>query len=314
MQMSAQDFMKLLTNAGGDVSKIDLTGAEAPKLITDATTLFNTRDAIDGMITEKTPKDVKRVLSAARTQIDQILGEAAPGIKDLDAKYRELARQKDALDAGGNVLDAGKTAVWPQDNAAAVASGVQPEGSLVGPSASAFRLSQGARADIERIVGTKANDRVALAGIMQGEGDWNLQKLGQLFGPDKAAAMMKIVDQEKQMAGTENLAVNGSKTAAVTAAQADVNAPAHGPSAVRSIANFRLGDAAFNLADKITAGHASKVRAVNNQRIADVIMGKGDWQTTPGAAPTQMPLPVHAPVQQRHHADEIKAAVMRRRQ
>lgn len=307
--MSRQDFLAALARAGGDVTKISADGG--PKLDANASTLLQTRNAIDGIVAATKDTNVQRILGDARGQIDNVLAEAVPGIKDVDAQYRELARQRDAVDAGGNVLDGGKSAVWPQENAAAVTAGVQPEGSLVGPSAATFRLSQGARADIERIVGTKTNDRVALAGVMQGEGDWNIQKLAQLFGQDRADAIMNVVNNERQMAGTENLAVNGSKTAAVQAAQDDVNAPSAGPSALRAGANLHFGDMAFNALDKFTAGRASKAREAEHQQMADILMGRGDWQRVPGAAPTQMPLPI--PQRQRKTTDdEMKAAIMGR--
>jgi hypothetical protein len=214
-----------------------------------------------------------------------------PDIKSVDAQYRELSRQGDALDAGGNVLDGGKTAVWPQENAAAVAAGVQPEGTLVGPSAATFRLSQGARADIERIVGTKTNDRVALAQIMQGDSDWNPQKLAQLFGQDRADRIMQVVQNERRLAETENLAVNGSKTAAVTAAQQDLNGTPVNPSAVRGRS---LLDIVFAAADKATAGATAERRAQTAREIANAILSRGDFQTVPGRPAQHVPLPMES--------------------
>jgi len=254
-------------------------------LDTTASGLFETRNAIDGMITPSGDTKVNGALKDVRKQIDALLETAAPGIKEVDAKYRELSRQGDALDAGGQVLDGGKSAVWPVDNAKAVAEGVQPQGALVGPSAATFRLSQGARADIERIVGTKTNDRVALANIIQGESDWNPQKLAQLFGQDKADRIMQIVQNERRMAETENLAVNGSKTAAVTAAQQDLGANPVAPitNVVRA-GGWSGQNAAFHLAANVMDAIASGAVGKRNQNIADVIMGQGDW-TVPQRQP-----------------------------
>lgn len=273
---------------------LNINGADAAdpmaRLDTSAQGLFETRNAIDGMISPTGNPKVNGALKAIREQVDAMLAAAAPGIKEVDAKYRELSRQGDALASGANVLDGGKSAVWPVDNARAVAEGVQPEGMLVGPSAATFRLSQGARADIERIVGTKTNDRVALANIMQGESDWNPQKLAQLFGQDRADAIMQVVQNERRLAETENLAVNGSKTAAVSAAQQDLSGASASPSSARG---RTLVDIIFGLADKATAGAAQARRDITSQEIANAILGNGDWRTTrPPAA--HVPLPLEA--------------------
>ncbi len=257
---------------------LNVNGANASdlgdKLETSAKGLFEIRHGVDDLFAENMAPKAKRVLTQAREQIDAMLEAAAPGIKELDAQYHELGRQGRALEAGSSVLDTGKNAVWPQDNATAVAEGVQPAGNLVGPSAAAFRLSQGARAEIERIVGTKTNDRVALANLVQGESDWNPQKLAQLFGQDKADKIMQVVQSERRLAETENLAVNGSKTAAVSAAQKDLSVSPVTPSGVRGRS---MVDAAFELADAVTRHALSKGREKEAGAIADAILSKGDW-------------------------------------
>jgi hypothetical protein len=297
-------------------SMLNVAGANATdqmdRLDTSARGLFETRNAIDGMITPTGNTKVNGALKDVRKQIDALLEAAVPGIKDIDAKYRELARQGEALDAGGNVLDAGKTAVWPQENAQALADGVQPQGTLVGPSAAAFRLKQGTRADIERIVGTKLNDRTALAQMIQGESDWNFQKLAQEFGQDKADQLMKVVENERQKAGTENLAINGSKTAAVTAAQQDVNGAAPKPSDAKG---RTLLDLVFGAADKLTMGMTEARRAQMNSDIVDAIMGAGDWTRRPGAGAMSVIQPLETALANgggnRH--DPLTEAIMRGR-
>lgn len=273
---------------------LNVNGANATdqmaRLDTTARGLFETRNAIDGMISPTGDTKVNGALKDVRKQIDELLAQAVPDIKNIDAQYRELSRQGDALDTGANVLDAGKSAVWPQENATAVAAGVQPEGALVGPSAATFRLTQAARGDIERIVGTKKNDRVALANIIQGESDWNPQKLAQLFGQDKADAIMKVVDGERRLAETENLAVNGSKTAAVTAAQQALNGTPVNPSAVQG---RTMLDAIFQIADKVTAGASAARREATAKAIADAVLSKGNWSVAPRPA-SHLPMPLEA--------------------
>jgi hypothetical protein len=59
--------------------------------------LLATRNAIDGMMANEANPQVIRQLTMARQAVDGELGKAVPGIKDVDAKFQELARQSDAL-------------------------------------------------------------------------------------------------------------------------------------------------------------------------------------------------------------------------
>jgi hypothetical protein len=151
-----------------------------------------TRQAIDGMIGGTMDQNVKRVLGDFRKRLDTELGAAVPGLKAVDAKYADLAGQREAFDRGRSALDSGRTSPTPTD--LALDAGKSP--------ATRFRLSQGARADIERIIGTNANDRVALQRIIKGEGDWNPQKLATLFGQDKADRMLAVLERERTFADT----------------------------------------------------------------------------------------------------------------
>ena len=46
------------------------------------------------------------------------MASAVPGIKQVDAKWAELERQREGLQRGGTVFDTGKTATRPADLAA----------------------------------------------------------------------------------------------------------------------------------------------------------------------------------------------------
>ncbi|MDP1731119.1 MAG: hypothetical protein Q8L54_08090, partial [Devosia sp.] len=171
---------------------------------TSAAVLFQVRQAIDGLIEGQADANVRRVLNAAREDVNALLVEAAPGIQAVDSQYRELARQSAAIDRGQTVLDSGRNAPRPSELADEALHGVQPEGVLVGPSGETFRLSQGARAEIERIVGTNIDDRAALERVVKGDGDWNRDRLVTLFGEDRANRVFDILDAERRMAETEN--------------------------------------------------------------------------------------------------------------
>lgn len=175
--------------------------------------IFATRQAIDGLLKGEQNPQVIRQLTMARQEVDDLLARAAPGIKDVDAKYAELARQGEALSEGQRVLDSGRTAPRPDELAAALTEGAIPQGTAVGPSAVPFRISQGARAEIDRIVGTNKNDIAAIDRLIKGEGDWNRAKLTSVFGENKAEQLLRVLGNEKTFADTRNFATGNSLSA-----------------------------------------------------------------------------------------------------
>jgi hypothetical protein len=175
--------------------------------------IFATRQAIDGLLAGEQNPQVIRQLTMARQQVDEMLAQAAPGIKDVDAQYAELARQGEAVGEGQRALDSGRTAPRPDELAARLTEGAIPQGTAVGPSAVPFRLSQGARAEIDRIVGNNQNDIAAMNRLIKGEGDWNRAKLASIFGQDKAEQLLRVLGNEKTFADTRNFATGNSLTA-----------------------------------------------------------------------------------------------------
>lgn len=247
------------------------------ELDNSAATLFQVRQAVDGMLSGQDDANVRRVLSAARTEIDGLLAQAAPGIKDVDARYAELARQGEAVDLGQTVLGSGRNDLRPQELADRVAQGAVPGGDVYGPSGVPFRLSQGARAEIDRLFGTNVNDRVALASMLKGESDWNRQRLITLFGEERTDALYRLLDNERAMALTENQALAGSKTASLTAARDEINGPRGGPGVFQSLADLKPGTAAVQLMDRALGGALDRRRQASNAAIADALMSQGNW-------------------------------------
>ncbi|PWE57130.1 hypothetical protein DEM27_05670 [Metarhizobium album] len=174
---------------------------------------FETRQAIDGMLATEADPKVIRELAEARQMIDDALDRAVPQLKEVDAQYAELARQKDAIGRGQQVLDSGRTSPRPTELAAEIDAGVQPNGLLVGPSAVPLRLSQGARAEIDRILGTNANDVQRLNRLIKTQGDWNRDRLAMLFGPDKADDLFRVLDNELTFSRTRDKIIGNSATA-----------------------------------------------------------------------------------------------------
>ncbi|WP_431321679.1 hypothetical protein [Rhizobium sp. YTU87027] len=189
------------------------------ELDTNPETMFNTRQAIDGMLSTEADPKVISALTEARQMIDDGLTRAVPNIKEADASFAELARQREALGRGQQVLDSGRTAPRPAELTNEVQQGANPQGMQIGPSAVPLRLTQGARAEIDRIIGTNANDVVALNRLIKGEGDWNRERLATLFGQEKADKVFKVLENERVFADTANTVTRNSETAARQAAQ-----------------------------------------------------------------------------------------------
>lgn len=249
-----------------------------PPLDRNAATLHQTRQAIDGMLDGEQDGNVRRVLGDVRARLDEILGEAVPDIKRIDSQYSELGRQREAVERGQTVLDSGRTAPRPAELRDEATAGANPSGAVVGPSGVAFRLSQGARAEIDRLVGTKLNDRAALNSVLKGESDWNYDRLSTLFGREKVDQLYRILDNERAMADTENMALANSKTAAVQAAQQEINGPSsRGPGVVRSAGNLNFGDAAARVVDKATGGITAARRSAQHEDIAQSLLSRGEF-------------------------------------
>lgn len=209
-QKAAQRIRSMLNAAGTD------------QLETDPRVLFQIRQAIDDMSAANIGGNSGRFLSETRQAVDDLLTRTVPGIKDIDAQFAELARQKDAFARGQQVLDSGRTAPRPQELADEFSQAALPQNRQIGPSAAPLRMQQGARDEIERIVGTNANDRVALQRIIKGEGDWNRQRLATLFGQEKADRIISVLDRERLFADTSQVITRNSETAARLAAQQEV--------------------------------------------------------------------------------------------
>lgn len=226
--------------------------------------LFQTRQAIDGLLATEDNPQVIRQLTTVRQRVDGALADAVPGIKDVDAQFAELARQRSAVGQGQTVLDSGRTAPRPQELARQMQEGALPQGTQVGPSAVPLRLRQGARAEIDRIVGTNSNDRVALQRIVKGEGDWNPQKLATLFGPDRARRIIDILDAERTFADTNNFVTRNSATAARTEAVKDLDGGA-GPG-LGIVDSYKAGGV-------LGLGRAGALKA--GAAVVDALRGRG---------------------------------------
>lgn len=180
---------------------------------TDPAIAFETRQAIDGILkTEQNPKVIS-ALTEARQMIDDGLRASVPRIKEVDAPFAELARQREALGEGRSILNNGATAMRPSELDDLLRQGALPQGEMVGPSGVPLRMQQSSLGEVYRAIGTEANDLNALRKTVRGEGDWNREKLGMLFGQDRADNVLNSIDRENVFADTANRVTRGSDTA-----------------------------------------------------------------------------------------------------
>jgi len=261
-QKAVADVRRMLNVVGEDV------------LDPNPRTLFSTREAIDGLMKSETNPKVVRQLSLVRKQVDDALAGAVPGLKDVDARYAELARQNEALDSGAAVLGTDKDALRPSEVVESMVSGAVPSRNMVGPSAVPFRLSQGVRAEIDRLVGTKANDLQALRRAVGGEGDWNREKLVAVFGPEKADRLLAIIDREIKYAETANQALSGSRTQVLKAAQDEIQGKQSQPGVLRNLLDFKPGSALSGVGDALLGGAFSARRSATNAAVADALLAR----------------------------------------
>lgn len=268
---------------------LNVTGTE--QLDPDPATLLAVRQAIDDMMEAGTlGNNASRVIGDTRQAVDTELARAAPGIKEVDARFAELARQRDALERGQQVFDPGRNqVVRPSELQQEVTEGAQPRGAMVGPSAVPVRIREGARAELDRIVGTRGNDRVALQRLIGGEGDWSPQHLATLFGPERARRILGVLDAEKTFAETSNRVLQNSETAARTAAREEIAPRATRTgnlgllTAIGGLAGGGWGAAAAagaRGADKVISGVTRSVgdarQAASNAGLAKVLTGPRD--------------------------------------
>lgn len=244
----------------------DLLSDANGNALRDPQMVMAVRHELDGMIDSETNRTIQGALKDIRKALDNELGSAVPGLKAVDAQFQEVARQADSLERGQTILDSGRTAVRPTELDAQVAAATPGQ---------QLRLSQGARAEIDRLIGTKGNDRVALNQLLKGEGSWNRQRLETVFGKPKADALLGIFEREAALAATENAGLAGSRTSPLISAKADLDAPSASRKALESFDFMRPGRAAINVADALLGGRDAARKAATNSAIADALMSQG---------------------------------------
>lgn len=160
-------------------------------------------------------------LNAVRGRLNRALEEQVPGYAEANQQYRTAARASAALESGKRVLDGGENAIHPQDFAQDFSGR---------PMEQQAALRAGVRADIDRTLGTTTYDLSALDRLAQTPGDWNFQKLSEVFGPDEATRVLNARDREKAFRQAYQDILRGTQTAQRTAAAKGVEVRGLAPS------------------------------------------------------------------------------------
>jgi hypothetical protein len=227
-------------------------------------TLQNVREHIDLLMGGGDLDNGSRAaLTQLRQRITEELHAKVPGIVDLDRQFAELARQREALERGGQVFGTGTEAVRPVELAQTINA----------PTASAQqfqRLQQGARGELERIVGTNVNDLLKLERVIGEPQDWNAQKLTMLFGPERADRMVRVLDANREFRRSYQDIVQGSQTAQRQAARDALEAPR---------VSVGRGDTMWgdvkNIFRNASQERADRLALENRERIARLLATRG---------------------------------------
>jgi hypothetical protein len=247
------------------------------KLTTDPQVIRAVRGELDGMIEAlKAPggnRTTFAALSDLRKMIDADLGQQVPGIKMADAGRAEVGAQERGFELGREALRNGESAIHPVDLKASLDDLSGPQGTAIGPQVTNApqRVSEGALSRIYQAIGVTANDRVALKQLLKGDGSWNREKMNAIFGREKTAKLIDLLDNEAIMAQTENLVLGNSKTSVLQSAK-EALGPATGNGPVRSALNMKWGDAVAALMDKATLGAAGAERQKANKALVEVLL------------------------------------------
>jgi hypothetical protein len=191
---------------------------EAPVSQDDAGVLHKVKGELDNVIQYDAPglgvpagavKNQQAALKNMRYAVNDALETQVPGYEAANRASEALAKRAEAVQSGTQYLGSGKTTPFPERFAAEFDPLSQGE---------KIAFAKGSRGNIERILGTKANDLQALRSELQGEGGFNTAKLATVHGQDAADQLIGSVDRNLKFRDTYNKVVEGSQTAQRSAA------------------------------------------------------------------------------------------------
>jgi hypothetical protein len=192
---------------------------EVPLSQNDASILHKVKGELDNVIEYDAPglgvpagalQRQQGALKHLRGELNSALETQVPGYLEANRASAALARRGTAVELGTQILGNGKTIASPgrfADEFQRLEPGEQ------------IALAKGSRGNIERVLGTKANDLQALRSELQGEGGWNTAKIATVHGQGAADDLVGTVDRNLKFRDTFNKVVENSQTAQRTAAK-----------------------------------------------------------------------------------------------
>jgi hypothetical protein len=149
-------------------------------------------------------------LKHLRGELNTTLEDQVRGYMEANMHSSMLARRGEAVDLGTKYLGSGKTTASP-DRFATEFNRLEPGEQIA--------FGKGSRGNIDRVLGTKANDLQALRTELQGEGGWNTAKIATVHGQPAADELVGTVDRNLKFRDTHNKVVENAQTAQRTAAK-----------------------------------------------------------------------------------------------
>jgi hypothetical protein len=185
---------------------------EVPVSENDASILHKVKGELDNVIEYDAPglgvpagalQRQQGALKHLRGELNDALETQVPGYLLANRQSAALARRGQAVELGTQYLGTGKTTASPgrfADEFQRLEPGEQ------------IAFAKGSRGNIERALGTKANDLQALRTELQGEGGWNTAKIAAVHGQDAANDLVGTVDRNLKFRDTHNKVVENSQT------------------------------------------------------------------------------------------------------
>ena len=143
-------------------------------------------------------------LKKFRFELNDAIERQVPGYMKANRQSESLAKRGTAVDLGTQYLGSQKTTPSPGRFAAAFDPLSQGE---------KIAFAKGSRGEIERLIGTKANDLQALKNALQGEGGWNTAKLATVHGRGAVDQLVGSVDRNLKFRDSFSKVVENSQTA-----------------------------------------------------------------------------------------------------
>lgn len=128
---------------------------------------------------------------------------------------------------------------------------------------------QGGRAAVADIMGTARSDANAAKNLFAN--GYNKEKLELLVGKEQAQKMLGSIDAEAAFTRTRDVVTGNSETAAREAAKKEVAGAEPKPGILRSLLNFKFGDALADVGDKAMTGARGAAQAAKNEELAKIL-------------------------------------------